>query len=81
MPVSPSRMLCDAEITACNPDPHRRFTVTAGACETRLLVGHARQIHVLQLCVNDVAENDMPQKPMQFESTIGRVLRKVKASE
>ena len=28
--VSPSRMLCAALITACRPEPHRRFSVRPG---------------------------------------------------
>jgi hypothetical protein len=51
-------IVCAADTIACRPEPHRRFTVSAGVLRHAAVDRrHPRQIHVLRLGVHDVAEH------------------------
>ena len=57
--VSPSRMYCDAETIACMPLPQRRFNGQRAGVVRQAAVhaGEPRDVHVLRLGVDDVAEH------------------------
>ena len=62
MSVSPSMMVCAADTIACRPEPHSRFSVSAGVscAHAGLHRGDAREVHVLRLGVDHVAEHHLP---------------------
>ena len=65
MSASPSMIDCAAETIACSPLPHRRFTVRPASpcCTPPFRRRHAREVHVLRLGVDHVAEDDVADLP------------------
>ena len=54
-------MVCAADTIACRPDPHSRFSVSAGLLRhAGVHRGDAREVHVLRLGMDHVAEHHLP---------------------